>query len=476
MAGCRLLKKPRGRELSVGLRDYFCLSAEQRGGGGFVARLALDRNAMNAAKNRPVSGTRETATSPATLERETGAESRAKVSGLQSEDDELMRAKEDLKRACARYFELFDFAPVAYFTFCGRGTIQSLNYAAAELLHEERHSAVERPAAQFFEPDSRNAFRTHLDHVLLEPGKHATDLVLGTRQGACRHVHVVSRLIRGETEDEPLCLSAAVDITDRKSVEEEISRLNSALEQRVAQRTRELEDSNKDLESFIYSISHDLRAPLRNMAGFASIIAEEYADQVPPEVQGFVKRILAGNEKMLHLVDDLLRFSRLGRKPLEVATTDLNELLDEALADLSSETAGRQIEWHRDRLPTADCDRGLMRQVFVNLLSNALKYTRTRRTAVIKIGCENRTGEAGIIIQDNGVGFDMRYIDKLFGVFQRLHVPSEFEGNGVGLAMVSKILHRHGGRASAEGRVSEGAAFWFTFDGLKNAQSVPSNG
>jgi light-regulated signal transduction histidine kinase (bacteriophytochrome) len=306
-----------------------------------------------------------------------------------------------------------------------------------------------------------------LDQVLEEPGKHAIDLVLGNNESRRRHIHVVSRLVHGEKGDHPLCLSAAVDITERKNAEDEISRLNAALEQRVAQRTLELEESNKDLEAFIYSVSHDLRAPLRNMAGFASIIAEDYAKQVPPEVQGFVKRILAGNEKMLHLVDDLLRFSRLGRKPLEVTETDLNELVEEALADLSSEVAGREIQWRREPLPTVECDRSLMRQVFVNFLSNALKYTRPRHPAIIRIGCEIRAGERVIVIEDNGVGFDMRSSDKLFGVFQRLHLPSEFEGNGVGLAMVSRILHRHGGQAYAEAQVGKGATFWFTFKGLK---------
>jgi PAS domain S-box-containing protein len=386
------------------------------------------------------------------------------------QNHDLVRAKEDLERSRARYSELFDFAPIAYFTFSPEGTIESLNFAAAELLRNERQRALGSPAASYFDAESRPVFRAHLEHVHAR-GKHAIDLVLGNSAIGRRHVHLVSRLIRGESGDDPLCLSAAVDITERKTAEEEISRLNAALEQRVAQRTRELEDSNKDLESFIYSISHDLRAPLRNMAGFASIIADEYANQIPPEVHGFVKRILAGNEKMLHLVDDLLRFSRLGRKPLEVAEIDLNELLDEALGDLGSEMAGRDIQWERMQLPIAECDRGLMRQVFVNLLSNAIKYTRTRRPAIIRISCETRGGERVIAIQDNGVGFDMQYVDKLFAVFQRLHVPSEFEGNGVGLAMVARILHRHGGRAYAEGRVGEGATFWFTFEGLRAARN-----
>lgn len=388
---------------------------------------------------------------------------------LQMQNQELVRAKGDLERSRARYFELFDFAPVAYFTFNRRGLIESLNLAAAELLELDRQRALGTPGSVFFDDTSKPLFRQHLEDVFANSGKHANDLVLAPdRSGQRRHVHLVSRTIRGELGDQPLCLSAAIDITARKIAENEITRLNAALEQRVEQRTRELEESNKDLESFIYSISHDLRAPLRNMAGFATIISEDYGDQVPADVNGFAKRILASNEKMLHLVDDLLRFSRLGRKPLEVSHTDLNELVDEAIADLSHEIADRAVEWQRKPLPVAECDRGLMRQVFVNFISNALKYSRPRKPAVIKISCEKRNGEPVLYIQDNGVGFDMRYYDKLFGVFQRLHVPSEFEGNGVGLAMVSRILARHGGRAFAEGRVGEGATFWFTFEGLKN--------
>lgn len=386
---------------------------------------------------------------------------------LPPQNQELLRAQDEVERSRARYSELFDFAPIAFFTFSAHGTIDSLNFAAAELLRVERTQVIGSPAAAFFEAESRSPFRSHLDQVLEEPGKHAIDLVLGNDEGGRRHIHVVSRLVHGEKGDHPLCLSAAVDITERKNAEDEISRLNAALEQRVAQRTLELQESNKDLEAFIYSVSHDLRAPLRNMAGFASIIAEDYAKQVPPEVQGFVKRIHAGNEKMLHLVDDLLRFSRLGRKPLEVTETDLNELVEEALADLSSEVAGREVQWRREPLPTVECDRSLMRQVFVNFLSNALKYTRPRHPAIIRIGSEIRAGERVIVIEDNGVGFDTRHSDKLFGVFQRLHLPSEFEGNGVGLAMVSRILHRHGGQAYAEAQVGKGATFWFTFEGLK---------
>ncbi|HUR58396.1 MAG TPA: ATP-binding protein [Opitutaceae bacterium] len=392
---------------------------------------------------------------------------------LEMQNHELVRAKTDLEHSRARYFELFDFAPVPYFTFKSSGIIESLNLAAAELLQHDRDRSVGVALSSFLEDGSRAAFNAHLETVFQTPGRHTLDLVIAPGpQSTRRHVHVVSRIIRGELGDVPLCLSAVVDITARKSVEEEATRLNAALEQRVMQRTRELEDTNKDLEAFIYSISHDLRAPLRNMAGFSTIIVEDFATRVPEEVLGYVRRIQAGNEKMLRLVDDLLRFSRLGRKPLDLTPTDLNQLLEEALGDLSNEMENRDVQWRRKPLPVAECDRGLMRQVFVNFISNALKYSRPRKPAIISVGTEVRDGLRMIYIQDNGVGFDMKYKEKLFGVFQRLHGASEFEGNGVGLAMIARILHRHGGQAVAEGAVDRGATFRFTFPGLRDGCTV----
>jgi PAS domain S-box-containing protein len=369
---------------------------------------------------------------------------------LQMQNQELLRAKVDMERSRSRYLELFDFAPVGYFVVTRRGVIESLNLAAAEVLQMDRQRASNTTFTAYLDDRSKGIFRAHLESVFSDQGKHAVDLVMA---GERRNLHVISRLIRGDSET-PVCLSAAVDVTARSLAEEKVTQLN-----------RVLEEANKDLEAFIYSISHDLRGPLRNMAGFAAIIAEDFGTK--EEVQANARRILAANEKMVRLVDDLLRFSRLGRKPLEIAPVDLNVLVDEALAELELATKEREIVWRRSTLPTAECDRGLMRQVFVNLLSNALKYSRPRKPAVITIGTEMRGPERVILVQDNGVGFDMRYHDKLFGVFQRLHVSSEFEGNGVGLAMVARVLARHGGRAYAEGCPDKGAAFWFTFEGLR---------
>lgn len=387
---------------------------------------------------------------------------------LQMQNQELTRAKHDLEASRARYFELFDFAPVAYFTINLRGAIEALNLAAAELLQVDRQRAIGTPLTSHLDDPSKVAFRSHLHTAFAARGKHSAELALPSgAAGGRRHVHVVSQMIQGEMNSLPLCLTAAVDITARKAAEDEVKRLNQILEQRVAQRTFELQESNRDLEAFIYSISHDLRAPLRNMAGYARLILEDFPAQLPSAATGYVERILVGNDKMLRLVDDLLRFSRLGRMPLAVHPTNLNELVDDALVDLAPEITGREIVWRRSVLPTASCDRALMRQVFVNLLSNALKYSRPRRPAIITIGTDVHGTDPVIFVRDNGVGFDMRYHDKLFGVFQRLHGPNEFEGNGVGLAMIARILHRHGGQAFAEGRVDQGATFSFTFEGLR---------
>lgn len=378
---------------------------------------------------------------------------------LQMQNQELLRAKIELERSRARYLELFDFAPIAYLVLTPRGVIENLNLAAAEMLHIDRQRAVNTTFSAYLEERAKGVFRAHLESVFQEPGKHALDLGLAPMNGVgARHIHLVSRMIRDEVSARQACLSAVVDVTARTHAEEQVSRLNGVLA-----------EANKDLEAFIYSISHDLRGPLRNMAGFATIILEDYQPQVPPEVHAYAKRILAANEKMVRLVDDLLRFSRLGRTPLEVAPVDLNLLVDEALAELELEMQGRDIEWRRATLPIAACDRALMRQVFVNLLSNALKYSRPRKRAVISIGTDIRGPERVVYVQDNGVGFDMKYRDKLFGVFQRLHVSSEFEGNGVGLAMVARILARHGGRAFAEAVPDQGACFWFSFEGLRTA-------
>jgi PAS domain S-box-containing protein len=252
------------------------------------------------------------------------------------------------------------------------------------------------------------------------------------------------------------------DITQRRADEREIRKLNNELEIRVADRTAELAETNKELEAFTYSVAHDLRAPLRHIQGFSRALMEDFGPGISAAAQDDIHRIVEGTQRMGQLVDDLLSLARIGRQELRVQVTALSSLVEEVLRDLKRETESREIRWQVGELPFADCDPGLMRQVFFNLLANAVKYTGPRKPAVIEVGQAKGEGRSVIFVRDNGVGFDMKYADKLFGVFQRLHRKEDFDGTGVGLATVQRIIHKHGGRIWAEAEVDKGATFRFT--------------
>jgi PAS domain S-box-containing protein len=261
------------------------------------------------------------------------------------------------------------------------------------------------------------------------------------------------------------------DITERKAAEQKVQELNQNLEARVIERTAELKAANKELEAFTYSVSHDLRAPLRHISGFTKILVEKFHSSLPAEAQQHLQLIAQGANRMGQLVDELLKLARLGRQALSVEVTELSFLVKDVVTLLAPETVGRQVEWKIDELPSAECDPVLIRQVFQNLISNALKYSRPRSPAVIEIGRTEKEGETVIFVKDNGVGFDMRYMGKLFGVFQRLHLAEEFEGTGIGLATVERIIKKHGGRVWVEAELDRGATFYFTLGSRNN--SVP---
>jgi len=242
-----------------------------------------------------------------------------------------------------------------------------------------------------------------------------------------------------------------------------IHQLNVELEQRVAERTAELQASNEELQSFSYSVSHDLRAPLRQIMGFVEMLEQEAGPSLSETSLGHLKTIFQSAHRMGVLIDDLLAFSRVGRAELQKTDVNLDELARETLGDFQAQTKQRKIVWTIHPLPPVRADRSLLRMVLVNLMSNAVKFTGTRAEASIDIGCvPNGNGETVIFIRDNGVGFNPKHAEKLFGVFQRLQNAAEFEGTGIGLANVRRIIDRHGGRVWAEGMVDGGATFYFS--------------
>jgi len=300
-------------------------------------------------------------------------------------------------------------------------------------------------------------------------------LATGRWEGELRHtkadgsgVVVASRwVLQLDEHGRPLAtLESNNDITGRKRWEEEIQTLN----QELARRSVALEASNKELEAFAYSISHDLRAPLRHIAGFAELLGKSAAASLNEKSKHYLTLILEAANRMGSLIDDLLAFSRISRAEAQNSIVRLEELAQEAVAEVRQDANERKIVWKLDPLPEWYGDRSMLRLVLVNLISNAVKFTRTRPHAEIEIGCtEHKEDHVVLFVRDNGVGFDMKYSNKLFGVFQRLHPQEAFEGTGIGLATVQRIVHRHGGRVWADGIVDGGATFYFSLSKSRGA-------
>ena len=286
-------------------------------------------------------------------------------------------------------------------------------------------------------------------------------LVHNPKQSERLWIEVNGRPLKDDSGEVRGGVVAFRDISAAKTAEREIRQLNEELEQRVIARTAELKAANTELEAFTYSVSHDLRAPLRHIAGFSKILVEDLGPALPAEAQHHLQRIEEGTKRMGTLVDELLNLARVGRHALSLQRTGLDSVVEEVRAILQPDFEGRQVEWKVAPLPFVQCDAVLIKQVFQNLLANALKFTRPRNQAVIEIGQRRENEQVVIFVRDNGVGFSMKYSNKLFGVFQRLHRAEDFEGTGVGLATVQRIVQKHGGRVWAESEIDQGATFCF---------------
>jgi len=269
---------------------------------------------------------------------------------------------------------------------------------------------------------------------------------------------------RAVGDDEVGVLSEAFDqmLGEIQRRESEIRLLNADLERRVNERTAELEASNKELEAFSYSVSHDLRAPLRHIDGFVELLTKHAFASLDEKAQGHLTKISAAAKQMGALIDDLLAFSRVGRTEMRKTSVNLASMTADVIQELRDDAKGRLVEWKVEELPTVQGDPSMLRLVLVNLLANALKYSGPTKEARIEVGARAQNGEIVVSVRDNGVGFDPAYAHKLFGVFQRLHASKEFEGTGIGLANVRRIVNRHGGRTWAEGAIQQGATFYFS--------------
>lgn len=257
-------------------------------------------------------------------------------------------------------------------------------------------------------------------------------------------------------------IGTSTDIHDQKMAEEEARELNQKLELRVKERTAQLELANQELESFSYSVSHDLRVPLRHIVSFVELLKRHIQTLLDDKAQRYIQTISDSALNLQQLVDNLLEFSRMGRAELQQQVVDLNNLIAKVINSMSNEIADREILWHFERLPKVYADPVLLSQVFINLFSNAIKFTRDKTVAEISIKALPQDDKVILSIKDNGVGFDMKYADKLFNVFERLHSKREFEGTGIGLANVQRIIFRHGGKIWAESELKQGATFYFT--------------
>jgi PAS domain S-box-containing protein len=383
------------------------------------------------------------------------------TTGYSRDITERKKAEEKFKQLASMHQTILDTVPVGLLYIKDR-TTQWTNKAITKIFGYEFSELLGKSASGYYANELDFQEVGTNGYAQLAQGKLYSNEFVGKRKdGSLFWVNLLGKAINPEDISEG-SIWIVQDINERKQAEQEIKELNTELEKKVEERTAKLFEANKGLESFAYSISHDLRAPLRHIDGFVRILYSNI--QNPTEkITNFYEKINASSKRMSNMIDDLLSFSRLGRKELNISLVNLSSLINEIIEQFKPDITDRKIKWKIQKLPDISCDRNMMKIVFENLISNAIKYTAKEEKAMIAIGAkELKDNKIEIYIRDNGVGFDMVYVDKLFGVFQRLHSSEEFEGTGIGLANVKQIINKHNGMVRAEGNSKEGATFYLT--------------
>jgi PAS domain S-box-containing protein len=407
---------------------------------------------------------------------------------LEMQNEELRRARAELEASHAKYVDLYDFSPVGYFLFDKSGLIKEVNVTGANMLGIEKRLLQTKPFQSFVDPDHRAVFRDHLSEVFRSLTGSGCEVVLRRSDGGKIHARLQSlSFVTGEG-DPGVCRTAISDITEQKHSEEEIRDLNEDLKRSLLEK----EAVNKELEVFSYSVSHDLRAPLRSIEGFTAAILEDSGAALSAVSKDYFQRVLAASQRMSQLIDAMLNLARLTRGELRERTVDLSGLTEVTVSELQKKDPARRASFVIAKGVKAKGDMDMLRMVIENLLENAWKFTGKHASATIEFGVmEMRNADFGVrndnrpspspsplreeggvreqsqtvyFVRDDGAGFMMHYAEKLFKPFQRLHTPAEFPGIGIGLATVKRIIDRHGGRIWAEGAPEQGATFYFTLD------------
>ena len=389
---------------------------------------------------------------------------RESILGLEQNVAELKRTSQALRESEERFRAAFENANVGVCLVATDGQLLKVNNAMCQMFGYSHQEFEQMNINSIAHSNDLEVSPTFIKNAISGENNQANfDKRYFHKQGQIIWGHVSTSLIR-DAQGEPLYfISHVQDVSAQKQAEEKIRKLNQELEQRVVERTVQLETANKELEAFAYSVSHDLRAPLRHIDGFLELLQKRMAPTLDVQSRHYMATITDSARHMGILIDDLLSFSRMGRSEMSTSPVDLNELVQNVIQEFKPETEGRDIQWQISALPVVTGDRAMLRIVLVNLISNALKFTRSRPQAKIEIGwMTDPETESIVYVRDNGVGFDMTYADKLFGVFQRLHRVDEFEGTGIGLANVRRIIYRHNGKVWAEGKTGCGATFYFS--------------